>query len=77
MRELFDLLWASARLALHGALVQDVCGTTLRAAVAAISGGAGGVAVLFIGGPLWLATLLGGLFAGMLAPYLLRNIKIA
>ena len=29
------------------------------------------------GGPLWLATLAGGLIGGALSPYLLRNIKIA
>ena len=77
MRDLVAVLWMSTKLALRGALVQDLGGTALRAAAATLVGSVVGVAAVLAGGPLWLATLLGGLIAGALAPYLLRNIKIA
>jgi len=77
MRDLIDFLWSSTTLALRGALVQDLWGTVLRAAAASIVGGIIGVSTIVAGGPLWLATLIGGLVGGALTPYLLRNIKIA
>ena len=77
MRDFLAVLLVSGKLAFQGVLVQDMWGSALRAAVAAAAGALAGAAALLAGGPLWAAALLGGLLAGALAPYLLRNIKIA
>ena len=77
MRDLFEFLWSSTTLALRGALLQDLWGTVLRAAAAAIVGSLVGISVVVAGAPIWLATLVGGLVGGAVTPYLLRNIKIA
>jgi hypothetical protein len=77
MRDLIDIVRTSTLLALRGELVQDLWNTLLRAAAASIAGAAVGIATITTGGSLWLAALVGGLLAGMLAPFLLRNIKVA
>jgi hypothetical protein len=76
MHDLVDFLWSSTTLALQGALVQDLPGTAMRAAIASIAGAAVGIGIVTAGSPLWLATLVGGLVGGGLTPYLLRNIKV-
>ncbi|NTU79449.1 MAG: hypothetical protein HGA45_08610 [Chloroflexales bacterium] len=77
MRDLVGFLWSSTTLALRGSLLQDFWGTALRAAAASAVGALVGILAAYAGGPLWLATLLGGLVAGGVTPFLLRNIKIA
>ena len=77
MGTILRFLWVTTTLALRGALVKDLRGTVARSAVASIAGCIAGVALLLGGSPLWLAALMAGLTAGAIAPYLLRNIKLA
>ena len=77
MRELFEFVFASTKRGLKGDLVQDLPDTALREFGAGAIGAVIGIGVVAAGAPLWVGAIVGGGVGGFVAPWLLRDVKIA